>query len=157
MTVYRGPPLAGGPVSLAEPHEHGLAAALQGADIGDDEKAWFARAAGDETICYFAIERDARLIGQVMLHDIDWSASEALVGYHIFLPEDRGQGSGSAALAAACRYALGQFGLRRLVAITTYDNAASRRIAAKAGFREIGPAREGPHLVAYELVAAPPA
>jgi hypothetical protein len=44
--------------------------------------------------------------------------------------------------------------LRSLVIITGTKNAASQRIARKAGFSEAGPAREGPHLVAYTLVLA---
>jgi ribosomal-protein-alanine N-acetyltransferase len=157
VTVYHGPPIAGGPVSVVEPDEPAQAAALEAADLSDHQKAWFARAASDEAIYYFAIEYDALLVGQVVLHDIDWAAAEALVGYHIFRPEDRGLGCASAALGAVRSHAFGQLGLRRLVAITTYDNAASRRTAARAGFRETGPAREGPHLVGYELIAPTPA
>ncbi|MEX1254323.1 MAG: GNAT family N-acetyltransferase [Dehalococcoidia bacterium] len=151
MTVYDGPALPAGPVSLVLPNEGLLRDALESADLADHETTWFDRARADHAIHYFAIERDGRLIGQIMLHDIDSAAGEGMVGYHIFLPEDRGQGSGSAALQAVCRYAFEQLDLRRLVAITTHDNAASRRIAVKARFREIGPAREGPDLVCYEL------
>ncbi len=84
-----------------------------------------------------------------MLHDMDLGAGEGMVGYHIFRTRDRGRGYGTSALNALCSYAL-ELGLQRLVVITSVDNAASRRIAEKCGFRFIGPAREGPHLVVFE-------
>jgi RimJ/RimL family protein N-acetyltransferase len=155
VTLYDGPALAAGPVSLVPPHEDLLSVALETADLPDHEKTWIDRARADAAIYYFGIERDNRLVGQVVLHNIDTAAGEGTVGYHIFRQENRGHGSGGAALKAACHYALQDFGLRRLVAITSYDNTASRQIAVKAGFSEVGPAREGPDKVAYELCMTP--
>jgi len=111
---------------------------------------WFARAQRDDRCMYFAIQHEHELIGQIMLHDIDAPQREAMVGYHIFQLAQRGHGYGTAALTALCSYAFGTLGLMRLVAITSLDNVASRRLAAKCAFRELGAAREEPHLVVYE-------
>ena len=153
MTVYRGPPLPDGRISLVEPDHDEVVAALQVADLTDHQKSWFERARWDNGCYYFCLQHEGNVAGQVIVHDIDWEAKEAMVGYHLFRSENRGRGLGSAALIALCEYAFGRLGLRRLVAITSYDNVASRRIAAKAGFRELGPAREGPNLVVYEQLA----
>ena len=88
-----------------------------------------------------------------MLHDIDRAEDAALVGYHIFDAADRGRGIGAAALSMLVEYALQELKLARLVAITGVDNIASQRIAAKCGFTCMGAAREGEHLVVFELHA----
>ena len=134
-----------------QPEPEQLLPALATADLTDGAKQWFSRAQSDEGCVYFTIQQEGRLIGQTLLHDIDREQREALVGYHIFRTAQRGRGYGTAALAALCHYAFEEGALQHLVMITSIDNTASRRIAEKCGFREIGPAREGPHLVAYEL------
>ena len=150
MTVYKGPPPTLASVSLSEPGPAALRAALDTAELEDEQKRWFDLAQADRDSFYFTVRRDGELIGQIFLHDIDHDAGESLVGYHLFLEQHRGKGYGTLALKLLCAYAFEQLGLRRLVAITELDNVASRRVAVKAGFREIGPAYEGPHLVAYE-------
>jgi RimJ/RimL family protein N-acetyltransferase len=123
--------------------------AMRGArDLTSQQLSWFDHAKRDDACVYFAVERDGDAIGQVMLHDAEWDAHRALVGYHIFRAADRGRGYGTDALRLLCAYA-GAVGLRDLVMITGVENIASRRIAEKCGFRERGSAREGPHLVAY--------
>ena len=136
-----------------EPEPRQLLTALATTDLTDSQKDWFHRAQSDNWCFFFAVQRREGLIGQILVHDIDWTRSEALIGYHLFRPEDRGQGYGTAALRALCDYAFRTLGLRRLVIITSRDNVASRRIAAKAGFRELGVAREGPNLVVYQQLA----
>ena len=150
MAIYQGPPRPFRLISLVQPEPKHLLAALAVADLTDEEKGWFRRAQTDDGCFYFVVQRQERLIGQIVLHDIDRKEQEALIGYHVFQPEDRRQGFGSDALKAICDYAAGELRLRRLVVITSLDNLASRRIAIKADFREIGPAREGPQLVVYE-------
>ena len=150
MAVYGGAARLSGPVALTAPRPDALAVALTTAELVDDAKTWFAQARNEESVLYFTIEAAGRLVGQIVLHDIDLPLREAMVGYHVFRAEDRGQGYGTAALRGLCAYAAQEMHLRRLVAITSLDNSPSRRRAIKAGFREIGPAREGPHLIAYE-------
>jgi RimJ/RimL family protein N-acetyltransferase len=106
------------------------------------------RALRDDSTLYFAVRYRRRLIGQIMLHDM--VEREAMVGYHIFAAERRGRGYGTGALWALCRFAFDQAGCDRLVIITSVDNVASRRIAEKCRFVEIGPAHEGQDRVVYE-------
>jgi ribosomal-protein-serine acetyltransferase len=108
------------------------------------------RAEHDEAIVYFCIRERDRLVGQIMLHDIDRDAGVALVGYHIFSAADRGRGIGTRALSLLCEFTARETALLRIVAITGVENIASQRIAMKCGFRKLGPAREGAHLVVYE-------
>ncbi len=150
MAIYQGPPRRFRLISLVQPEPKHLLAALAVADLTDEEKEWFRRAQRDDGCFYFVIQRQGRLIGQILLHDIDRKQQEALVAYHLFRPEDRHQGYGTDALRAIYDYASGELHLRRLVVITSLDNLAARRIAVKAGFREVGAAREGPQLVVYE-------
>ena len=154
MTVYRGPPLSRSPISVVQPDHDNVVDALLVADLTEHQKGWFERAQWEKDCYYFGVRHQGSIAGQIVLHDIDWEAKEAMVGYHLFRSESRGSGWGSAALKALCEYAFGRLVLRRLVAITSYDNVASRRIAAKAGFRELGAAREGPNLVVYEQLAS---
>ena len=153
MSLYEGADVESGSVQITPTDAAQIASALDQADLSDDQKMWFVRAQRDEQCLYFSIRADRVLIGQVLLHDIDTAKHEAMVGYHIFQPSQRGRGFGTEALTALCAYAFGRMGIRRLVAITSLDNMPSRRIAAKCGFRELGAAREGPHLVVYERLA----
>ena len=150
MAVYEGPPRRFRLISLVQPKPQELFRALAAADLPNWVKQWFSSAQSDEGCFYFGIQRKGRLVGQILLHDIDRKQQEALVAYHLFRPEDRGQGYGTDALRAICDYTAGELHLRRLVIITALDNLASRRIAVKASFREVGAAREGPQLVVYE-------
>ena len=150
MAVYDGPPIDNGLVALVTPELDELTIALATADITESEKGWFERAQSQEDLLYFSITLDAKLIGQMFLHDMDPDRHKAMVGYHIFDAEKRGKGYGTDALDALCHYALHDLGLDRLVMITTLENTASRRIAEKCDFQSIGPAREGPHLIVYE-------
>ena len=67
------------------------------------------------------------LIKRDTLPDVD-------VGY-AFLPEFRGKGYAYEAAAAVLTHGNRQFGLRRIVAITTPSNDASIRVLEKAGMK----------------------
>ena len=151
--LYDGPPLAAGPISLTAPRSRKMPAILRLADLPENQKGWLERARAESDCLYFSVEHGDETIGQIILHDIDRGQRESLVGFHIFHVAQRGLGYGSAALGAVCRYAFDELELRRLFMITALDNLASRRIAEKCGFRTIGPAREGPQLIAYERLA----
>ena len=154
MSIYKDAAIGIGDVELTPVAAVEMRAALSQADLPDDQKMWFERAEHDARCVYFGIRRAHELIGQIFLHDLEVARREAMVGYHVFQPSRRGRGYGSAALTAICSYAFGALRLRRLVAITSLDNAASRRIAEKCGFRELGAAREGPHLIVYERTSS---
>ncbi len=150
MALYAGPPLESDSIALVKPNGGDVSAALATADIDESQKGWFEQAQSLEDLLYFSVALGTKLVGQIFLHDMDLDQHEAMVGYHIFDAETRGGGYGAAALDALWLYAFRELGLHRLVIITSLDNAASRRIAEKCGFVEIGPAREGPELIGYE-------
>lgn len=152
--LYRGVDIQSGSVTLVAANAESMASAFVLADIDPAEKMWFARAKTDDSIVYFGMQTGDRIIGQIFLHDI--AANEGMIGYHIFLADDRQHGYGSDALTTVTTYARRELGLVRLIIITSVDNTASRRLAKKCGFGEIGPAREGPSKVVYEIRDTPP-
>ena len=122
----------------------------QALDIRDAVAFYLDAAPTRADIYTFGIYADARLVGQISLHDIDWHTHESLVAYHLFLPDDRGRGIGTTALTLLQQYVRTATSLTRVFAITSRDNIASQRIAAKSGFQLVGPAREDPeHLLVF--------
>ena len=158
---YDGAPIAGERIRLVAPGpDFDAAVALHPesfssrSELSGTEWPWAVFAATDDRSLLFAIEVDGAVIGDCGLHDIVRDSCEAMLGYHIFLPENRERGFGSDAVRTLVRYAREELGLRRLVAITGVENTASRRTAMSAGLRFVGEAREGPHLVVFVLEEA---
>jgi RimJ/RimL family protein N-acetyltransferase len=141
-------------VSLHAPIIAEITAALGKADLAENQwLPWHVRARADDGILYFGLSERDCLVGQAFLHDIDRREHTAMVGYHIFRAADRGHGTGTAALSMLRDYAFETMRVRRLVAITSIENQASRRIAERCGFVHAGAPREGVHLALYELTA----
>ena len=82
-------------------------------------------------------DQDDRLLGAVSLHRIDDDQLDAEVGYWV-APWARRQQVGVRALTAATRYAFRRLGLHRVYLFHAVDNAASCRLASRAGFRHEG-------------------
>ncbi|MEV7771637.1 GNAT family N-acetyltransferase [Kitasatospora sp. NPDC086791] len=84
--------------------------------------------------CLFHVVRDAdgELVGRVNLVDIADGGAE--LGYRV-AESAGGRGIATAAVAEVCRLAADLYGLRFLTAATTVDNAASRAVLARNGFR----------------------
>jgi RimJ/RimL family protein N-acetyltransferase len=112
--------------------------------MDEDATWWWSQAAEDEAIYYFAVFRGETLVGQILLHDIDTIAGEALIGYHLFQACDRGQGIGTRVLDLLKQYIAAETDLKKVVIITSRDNPASQRIAEKCGFEYVGASREDP-------------
>jgi RimJ/RimL family protein N-acetyltransferase len=141
---------ADGDISIRPPIPEVIRNASIAADVAASVSAWLSRAVERDDICYFSVHEGERLVGQILLHDIQWPAGEALVAYHLFQPSDRGRGIGTRALAALQRFVADHTTLSRLIIITSSDNLASRRLAERCGFHFIGPPREDPSGVALE-------
>jgi RimJ/RimL family protein N-acetyltransferase len=77
------------------------------------------------------------LLGSLSLHRIDRLSEDAEVGYWV-LPDARGRGIAPRAVDAACRWAFAALGLERIELIHAVENAASGRVAEKAGFTREG-------------------
>ena len=90
-------------------------------------------AAGSPTFC--VCEGGDRCVGLVWLNRDDADPSAGSVG-HWLLPEGRGRGIATRAVRLVVAWARGHE-IRRLRLVTAADNAASRAVADRAGFREV--------------------
>jgi RimJ/RimL family protein N-acetyltransferase len=98
------------------------------------------RTAG-EGIEWAAVRRsDGRLIGSFGLKRTDWRGRTSEIGYWVS-PWARGEGLATEAVAAVGRWLLTEQGFERLALRAAPGNAASRRVAEKAGFTREGVAR----------------
>ncbi len=73
------------------------------------------------------------LLGSVSLHTIDRLQNDAEIGYWT-APEARGRGIAAVATDAACRWGFGALPIDRIELCHAVENAASGRVAEKAGF-----------------------
>lgn len=150
MTLYHGPDLSLGPVSLCLPDVHEIENAPAAPDILEARSQWLARALqGPETL-YFAIRVDGMLAGQIFLHELGQQPDEAQVGLHLFDPTMRGRGVGAAALALLQGYVATHTHLKRLSFVTAANHTAARRAAEKCGYKYKEPSPNDPFEVIYQ-------
>lgn len=106
-------------------------------------------------MCFWTIVRndDGRVLGQGGVTAIAFNEPEVELGYRLGR-EHHGRGYATEAARLAAAHAFGPLGLTRLVAVTYPENAASRRVLAKVGFRETGTSDlyYGVHATTYELL-----
>jgi RimJ/RimL family protein N-acetyltransferase len=100
------------------------------------------------------------IVGSIGLRDTDWAAGHSEIGYGV-RADRRGRGHATEAARAVARWALTEGAMRRIVLHARADNAASLRVAAKAGFQREGTLRladwdgETAHdLAAFSMIAA---
>ncbi len=92
----------------------------------------------DGQLAYFAIVDDAdAVVGAIGVGGFDWVSDVGQVFYWIAAPA-RGRGLATAAVRLVARWAFGALGLARLELYTMPGNAASERVAEKAGFTREG-------------------
>ncbi len=89
------------------------------------------------------------LLGSVGLHDVDRAHRDAAIGYWV-AKEARGNNVATRAVVLATDWAFTRFGLEALDLLTKLGNAASERVAEKAGYRYLSivtdvPAALDPH------------
>jgi len=80
------------------------------------------------------------VLGRFNLVDLEDGTAE--LGYRV-AQQVAGRGVATATVQELCRLAAARYGLRTLRAATTYDNVASQKVLAKAGFVPAGPAEPG--------------
>ncbi|MGQ4449096.1 GNAT family N-acetyltransferase [Streptomyces griseus] len=91
--------------------------------------------------CHFAVVReDGGVLGRVALRGLDFDDGVANAAYWV-LPAARGAGVATRALAALSAWALDDIGFWRLELDHSTRNAASCRVATKAGYRLEGTKR----------------
>ena len=104
-----------------------------------EEERWFDALLRATTEVVFGIDDDdGALVGTCGLHRIDWRNRQAALGIVIGDAADQGRGLGTDAVRTLLRHAFANLGLHRVEATVRPENAASRRVLAKVGFREEG-------------------
>jgi RimJ/RimL family protein N-acetyltransferase len=145
--LYGGPDLVEGTVRL---HAPDVGAVRHAQTEPDEWGRWLDLAVIDDSILYFSISQDGRLVGEIFVHDIVPHRLEGMLGYHVFDPARRGEGIGRAALTALLDWIVDQTAIRHIFVITRDDNVRSRRLVEGVGFIAIGRAKEDEHRVVYE-------
>jgi [ribosomal protein S5]-alanine N-acetyltransferase len=86
---------------------------------------------------YVLVAEDGSVVGRFNLYDLQ--DGTANLGYRV-AQHAAGRGVATAAVRELCGLAAARHGLRTLRAATSAENAASRKVLAKAGFVAVGPA-----------------
>ena len=83
------------------------------------------------------VAEDGSVLGRFNLRFVDDGSAE--LGYRV-AQRAAGRGLATATVRELCRLASAQYGLRRVRAATSFDNAASQKVLTNAGFLPVGPA-----------------
>jgi ribosomal-protein-serine acetyltransferase len=87
------------------------------------------------------VDPGGAIVGMVGMHRVDWANGRTSVGY--WLARDaQGRGVMTEAVRAYVDYAFATLGLHRVVVEAAVENARSRAIPERLGFREEGVLRE---------------
>jgi [ribosomal protein S5]-alanine N-acetyltransferase len=131
------------PALLAFEQENRAYFAASIPDRGDDFFAEFAtrhaqllaqQAAGTDYF-YLLVAEGGAVVGRMNLFEVADGSAE--LGYRI-AQEATGQGLATAAVRKMCQIAVSEYGLGRLRARVTLDNAASRKVLERNGFVPVG-------------------
>ncbi|HTP22774.1 MAG TPA: GNAT family N-acetyltransferase [Solirubrobacteraceae bacterium] len=99
------------------------------------------------------VDDDGTVLGRFNLVTLE--DGTAAVGYRV-AERVAGHGVATKTLRELCQLAANEYALRTLIAETSYENLASQRVLAKAGFVPIGPAEvAGRPGIRYELDVSP--
>ncbi len=92
--------------------------------------------AGDDAY-YLLVDTDGSVLGRFNLYSIEDDSAQ--LGYRV-AETAAGRGLATMAVRELCDLAAEKYGLRRIVAATSRQNAASQKVLTNAGFALIGPA-----------------
>jgi ribosomal-protein-alanine N-acetyltransferase len=105
--------------------------------FADRHRALLAEQEAGTGAFYVLVAEDGSVLGRFNL--IFAQDGTAELGYRV-AQHVAGRGVATAAVRELCRLAAARHGLRALRAATSRENAASRKVLAKAGFVPVGPA-----------------
>ena len=118
------------------PHTHGPADSLEFIRITRRQVA------DNDGYQLAIVEPGGEIAGVAGFHRIDWANRATSIGY--WLAADRqGQGLMTAAVRALIDHAFGVWGLHRIEIVAAVENARSRAVPERLGFREEGVRRDG--------------
>ncbi|MFJ5552162.1 GNAT family N-acetyltransferase [Streptomyces sp. NPDC093225] len=103
------------------------------AEFEERQRGLLAEQAAGVCLFHVLVDGGGQVLGRVNLVDVEHG--EAELGYRI-AREATGQGLATAAVREVLRRARTEYGLRRVRARTTLDNAGSRAVLARTGFAE---------------------
>jgi ribosomal-protein-serine acetyltransferase len=87
------------------------------------------------------VDPAGRIAGMVGMHHVDWANRKTSIGYWLAV-DHQGRGVMTAAVRAYVDHAFGAWKLNRVEIEASVDNARSRAIPERLGFREEGVLRE---------------
>ncbi len=112
----------------------------------DAEKEWFANVAKSERGVFWAVfatdEPGDRLIGTTGIHDIHAINRSAHSGNLIGEKGEWNKGYGTEVVRIRTRFAFDELNLNKISTNVYLPNVGSKRVLEKAGYREIGVARQ---------------
>jgi RimJ/RimL family protein N-acetyltransferase len=122
-----------------------------------DAEAYLRSSAEDEAAGvaagFLAVDGDDRLLGSFGVMELDREAGYGEIGYWV-AAEARGRGVATRAVRLLTDWARRELGLKRIEILPHKDNAASRRVAENAGYRDTGELRGAPRAGVEEPVYA---
>jgi ribosomal-protein-serine acetyltransferase len=129
------------------------------ADTLEFIRATHRQLADDQSMQFAIVDRDGGIAGVVGFHRFDWANRATSIGY--WLAADRqGRGLMTEAVRALVDYAFSERDLHRIEILAAVDNARSRAVPERLGFRAEGVRREAERhgeryfdLVTYALLA----
>jgi ribosomal-protein-alanine N-acetyltransferase len=105
---------------------------------------WLAAFDGDDRYAFAIVDAEDRFLGYAVTGRVDRSDLEVELGYAV-TPAARGRGVATEALRQLTEWAFDQ-GMQRVTALISPDNAASSRVALKAGYTYEGVMRSMHHI-----------
>lgn len=107
-----------------------------------EEEEFLKKVGESKSDVFWVIETEGRAIGASGIHRIDWINAHGVTGTVIGDKAAWRKGYGSESMALRTEYAFRQLNLHKLTSGAFMRNEASKRALAKAGYREVGVARE---------------
>lgn len=83
------------------------------------------------------IDATGAIVGMVGFHAVDWANRKTSIGYWL-ARDEQGRGTMTAAVRALVDHAFATWGLNRVAIEAAVDNARSRAVPERLGFREEG-------------------
>jgi ribosomal-protein-alanine N-acetyltransferase len=105
---------------------------------------WLAAFDGDDRYAFAIVDAEERFLGYAVTGRVDRKDLEVELGYAV-TPAARGRGVATDALRQLTEWAFDQ-GMQRVTALISPDNAASSRVALKAGYTFEGVLRSMHHI-----------
>lgn len=102
---------------------------------------------------FLAVDDAGRLLGSFSVMELDRGAGSGEIGFWV-AAEARGRAVATRAVRLLTEWGHRELGLQRIEILPHKDNAASRRVAEKAGYRDTGELRGAPRAGVEEPVYA---